>query len=43
MAVVSDERFAGDPLKIGENVSGLWSDKDIHALSPRVVTPAGKC
>jgi putative spermidine/putrescine transport system ATP-binding protein len=34
MAVVSDEQFAGDPLNIGDNVSVLWADKDIHALAP---------
>jgi putative spermidine/putrescine transport system ATP-binding protein len=34
MAVVSDEHFAGDPLNIGDNVSVLWADKDIHALAP---------
>ena len=34
MAVVSDERFADDPLNIGDNVSVLWADKDIHALTP---------
>ena len=34
MAVVSDEQFAGDPLNIGDNVSVLWADKDIHALVP---------
>jgi putative spermidine/putrescine transport system ATP-binding protein len=34
MAVVSDDQFAGDPLNIGDNVSVLWADKDIHALAP---------
>jgi len=34
MAVVSDEQFAGDPLNVGDNVSVLWADKDIHALAP---------
>ncbi len=34
MAVVSDEQFAGEPLNIGDNVSVLWADKDIHALAP---------
>ena len=33
-AVVSDEQFAGEPLNIGDNVSVLWADKDIHALAP---------
>ena len=33
-AVVSDEQFAGDPLNVGDNVSVLWADKDIHALAP---------
>ena len=33
MAVVSDEQFAGEPLNIGDNVSVLWADKDIHALA----------
>jgi putative spermidine/putrescine transport system ATP-binding protein len=34
MAVVSDEQFAGEPLNIGDDVSVLWADKDIHALAP---------
>ena len=34
MAVVSDEQFADEPLNIGDNVSVLWADKDIHALAP---------
>ena len=33
-ALVSDEQFAGEPLAIGDNVSVLWSDKDVHALAP---------
>jgi putative spermidine/putrescine transport system ATP-binding protein len=33
-ALVSDEQFAGDPLSVGDNVSVLWADKDIHALAP---------
>jgi putative spermidine/putrescine transport system ATP-binding protein len=35
MVVVSDEQFAGEPLNIGDNVSVLWADKDIHALAQR--------
>jgi hypothetical protein len=34
MAVVSDEQFADEPLNIGDTVSVLWADKDIHALAP---------
>ena len=33
-AIVSDEQFAGEPLSVGDNVSVLWADKDVHALSP---------
>jgi putative spermidine/putrescine transport system ATP-binding protein len=33
-ALVSDENFAGAPLNVGDSVSVLWSDKDVHALSP---------
>jgi len=33
-ALVSDESFAGEPLKVGDNVSVLWADKDVHALAP---------
>ena len=33
-ALVSDEQFAGEPLTVGDNVSVLWADKDVHALSP---------
>ena len=33
-ALVSDEQFAGEPLSVGDNVSVLWADKDVHALSP---------
>ena len=33
-AVVSDEQFADEPLNVGDNVSVLWADKDIHALAP---------
>src|SRR5271169_4374993 len=33
-ALVSDENFAGEPLSVGDNVSVLWADKDVHALSP---------
>jgi putative spermidine/putrescine transport system ATP-binding protein len=32
-ALVSDEQFAGEPLSVGDNVSVLWADKDVHALS----------
>jgi putative spermidine/putrescine transport system ATP-binding protein len=33
-ALVSDEDFADEPLNVGDNVSVLWADKDVHALSP---------
>ena len=33
-AVVSDERFAGDPLNAGDTVSVLWANEDVHALAP---------
>jgi putative spermidine/putrescine transport system ATP-binding protein len=33
-ALVSDDAFAGDPLNVGDNVSVLWADKDVHALAP---------
>jgi len=33
-ALVSDEQFAGEPLNVGDNVSVLWADKDVHALAP---------
>jgi putative spermidine/putrescine transport system ATP-binding protein len=33
-ALVSDESFAGAPLNVGDSVSVLWSDKDVHALAP---------
>jgi putative spermidine/putrescine transport system ATP-binding protein len=33
-AVVSDERFAAEPLSVGDNVSVLWTDEDVHALAP---------
>ena len=42
MSVVSDEQFAGEPLNIGDNVSVLWADKDIHALAQRGEAP-GNC
>src|SRR5271167_597999 len=32
-ALVSDENFAGEPLSVGDNVSVLWADKDVHALA----------
>jgi putative spermidine/putrescine transport system ATP-binding protein len=34
IALVSDENFAGEPLSVGDNVSVLWADKDVHALAP---------
>jgi putative spermidine/putrescine transport system ATP-binding protein len=33
-ALVSDEDFAGDPLSVGDKVSVLWTDRDVHALAP---------
>jgi len=33
-ALVSDENFADAPLNVGDSVSVLWADKDVHALSP---------
>ena len=33
-ALVSDENFAGAPLNVGDSVSVLWADKDVHALAP---------
>jgi len=33
-ALVSDEQWAGDPLNVGDNVSVLWADKDVHTLAP---------
>jgi putative spermidine/putrescine transport system ATP-binding protein len=33
MALVSDEQFASMPLNIGDNVSVLWADGDVHALA----------
>jgi putative spermidine/putrescine transport system ATP-binding protein len=33
-ALVSDEQFAGEPLSVGDSVSVLWAEKDIHALAP---------
>jgi putative spermidine/putrescine transport system ATP-binding protein len=32
-ALVSDESFAEAPLNIGDSVSVLWADKDVHALT----------
>jgi putative spermidine/putrescine transport system ATP-binding protein len=32
-ALVSDEQFAGEPLSVGDSVSVLWGDKDVHALA----------
>jgi putative spermidine/putrescine transport system ATP-binding protein len=33
-ALVSDSAFAAQPLNVGDNVSVLWADEDIHALAP---------
>jgi putative spermidine/putrescine transport system ATP-binding protein len=33
-ALVADDEFAAAPLNVGDNVSVLWDDKDIHALAP---------
>ncbi len=33
-ALVSDEQFAAEPLTVGDEVSVLWADKDVHALAP---------
>jgi len=33
-ALVSDETFSAQPLNIGDSVSVLWADQDIHALAP---------
>ncbi|HLW89901.1 MAG TPA: ABC transporter ATP-binding protein [Roseiarcus sp.] len=33
-ALVADDEFAAAPLNVGDNVSVLWNDKDIHALAP---------
>jgi putative spermidine/putrescine transport system ATP-binding protein len=33
-ALVSDGAFAAAPLSVGDNVSVLWADQDIHALAP---------
>ncbi len=40
-ALVTDEQFAGEPLNVGDNVSVLWDDKDVHALSPGAVRLSG--
>jgi putative spermidine/putrescine transport system ATP-binding protein len=32
--LVTDESFAANPLNIGDNVSVLWADQDIHPLAP---------
>jgi putative spermidine/putrescine transport system ATP-binding protein len=34
VALVSDEQFAEEPLNVGDSVSVLWADKDVHALAP---------
>ena len=36
-ALVSDNDFASDPLSVGDNVSVLWADKDVHTLAPTPV------
>jgi putative spermidine/putrescine transport system ATP-binding protein len=33
-ALVSDEDFSAEPFNVGESVSVLWADRDIHALAP---------
>jgi putative spermidine/putrescine transport system ATP-binding protein len=33
MALVSDDQFAGEPLNVGDNVSVLWAERDVHALA----------
>jgi putative spermidine/putrescine transport system ATP-binding protein len=33
-ALVTDESFAAEPLNVGDNVSVLWADQDIHQLAP---------
>jgi len=33
-ALVSDEQFAEEPLSVGDSVSVVWADKDVHALAP---------
>jgi putative spermidine/putrescine transport system ATP-binding protein len=33
-ALVTDESFAAEPLNVGDNVSVLWTDQDIHPLAP---------
>ncbi len=33
-ALVSDEQFGSEPLNVGDQVSVLWADKDVHALAP---------
>jgi putative spermidine/putrescine transport system ATP-binding protein len=33
-ALVTDESFAAEPLNVGDNVSVLWADQDIHPLAP---------
>jgi putative spermidine/putrescine transport system ATP-binding protein len=34
-ALVSDDQFAAEPLNVGDFVSVLWADEDVHALAPR--------
>jgi putative spermidine/putrescine transport system ATP-binding protein len=33
-ALVTDEQFAEQPLRVGDSVSVLWADTDVHALAP---------
>jgi putative spermidine/putrescine transport system ATP-binding protein len=33
-ALISDEQFAGEPLSVGDSVSVLWAESDVHALTP---------
>ena len=33
-ALISDEQFAGEPLSVGDSVSVLWAESDVHALAP---------
>jgi putative spermidine/putrescine transport system ATP-binding protein len=33
-ALVSDDAFSAEPLNVGDSVSVLWADQDVHALAP---------
>jgi len=33
-ALVSDDQFAAEPLNVGDYVSVLWANEDVHALAP---------